>query len=101
MTINPGQDSPFQPVALQTGDIPGLRKILDECKRLREEFGMPNDGSQSSILLTASSPSGSSAAETEDDYDFEPFGWVGPYIADNVLPPLRTCAALTHVRTQR
>ncbi|KAI0357724.1 DNase I-like protein [Trametes cingulata] len=66
VTINPGHDSPFAPITLQTNDTPGLRKILDECKRLKEVF----------------------AAETEDDYDFEPFGWVGPYISENALPPL-------------
>ncbi|KAI0649768.1 Endonuclease/exonuclease/phosphatase [Trametes meyenii] len=66
VTINPGQDSPFAPLTLQTNDIPGLRKVLDQCKRLRESF----------------------AAETDEDYDFEPFGWVGPYIAENALPPL-------------
>ncbi|KAI0672159.1 DNase I-like protein [Trametes maxima] len=66
VTINPGQDSPFAPLTLQTNDIPGLRRVLDQCKRLKESF----------------------AAETDDDYDFEPFGWVGPYIAENALPPL-------------
>ncbi|KAI0366527.1 DNase I-like protein [Pilatotrama ljubarskyi] len=66
VTINPGQDSPFNPITLQTNDIPGLRKILDECKRLKKAF----------------------AAETDDDYDFEPFGWVGPYVADKAVPPL-------------
>ncbi|KAI0819892.1 DNase I-like protein [Trametes gibbosa] len=66
VTIEPGQDTPFSPVTLQTTDIPGLRKILVECRRLKEVL----------------------AAETEDEYDFEPFAWVGPYIAENVLPPL-------------
>ncbi|KAJ8488584.1 hypothetical protein ONZ51_g3464 [Trametes cubensis] len=66
VTIDPGQGSPFTPITLQTNDIPGLRRVLDECKRLKE----------------------AASAEREGDYDFEPFGWVAPYIADDVLPPL-------------
>ncbi|KAI0329804.1 DNase I-like protein [Cubamyces sp. BRFM 1775] len=66
VTIDPGQDSPFTPITLQTNDIPGLRRVLDECKRLKE----------------------AASAEREGEYDFEPFGWVAPYIADDVLPPL-------------
>ncbi|KAH9848135.1 DNase I-like protein [Lenzites betulinus] len=67
VTIEPGQDTPFPPVTLQTTDIHGLRKILLECRHLKEVL----------------------AAETEEDeYDFEPFAWIGPYIAGNVIPPL-------------
>ncbi|KAH9903242.1 DNase I-like protein [Cubamyces lactineus] len=66
VTIDPGQGSPFTPITLQTNDIPGLRRVLDECKRLKE----------------------AASAEREGEYDFEPFGWVAPYIADDVLPPL-------------
>ncbi|RPD60669.1 DNase I-like protein [Lentinus tigrinus ALCF2SS1-7] len=66
VTINPGEDTPFSPITLQTHDIQGLRRLLDECKRLKEAFAM----------------------ETADDFDFEPFGWVAPYMADHALPPL-------------
>ncbi|KAI9060023.1 DNase I-like protein [Trametes sanguinea] len=66
IVINPGEDSPFAPIALQTKDLPGLRKVLDECKRLRD----------------------ASSAEIEADYDFEPFGWVASYVADDSIPPL-------------
>ncbi|CDO76134.1 hypothetical protein BN946_scf184332.g4 [Trametes cinnabarina] len=66
VTIDPGRDSPYTPITLQTSDIQGLRKVLDECKRLRD----------------------ASSAEPEDEYDFEPFAWVAPYIADDAVPPL-------------
>ncbi|TFK84297.1 DNase I-like protein [Polyporus arcularius HHB13444] len=66
VTIDPGEDTPFSPITLQTHDIQGLRRLLDECKRLKEGF----------------------ATETADDYGFEPFGWVAPYMADHALPPL-------------
>lgn len=39
VTINPGQGSPFHSIALQTNDIPGLRKVLVECRRLKEVLG--------------------------------------------------------------
>lgn len=39
------------------------------------------------------------AVETDDDFDFEPFAWVGPYIADNALPPLRTSSPHSRART--
>ena len=30
------------------------------------------------------------AAQMGDEFDFEPFAWVTPYIANHVIPPLRT-----------
>ena len=36
VTINPGEDTPFLPVTLQTSDTQGLRRLLDECKRLKD-----------------------------------------------------------------
>ena len=36
VTIEPGEDTPFLPVTLQTNDTQGLRLLLDECKRLKE-----------------------------------------------------------------
>ncbi|KAI8989001.1 DNase I-like protein [Trametes punicea] len=64
VTINPGGRSVLTPTTLQTSDIPGLRKVLDECKRLKE------------------------TSQTEGVYDIEPFGWVAPYFAEDALPPL-------------
>ncbi|KAI0752588.1 DNase I-like protein [Daedaleopsis nitida] len=66
ITIHPGEDSPFSPITLQTNDTQGLRSLLDECKRLKE--------------VATSHP--------QDDYDFEPFAWVAPYIADYAVSPL-------------
>ncbi|KAI1792704.1 DNase I-like protein [Ganoderma leucocontextum] len=66
ITINSGEDTPFLPVTLQTGDTQGLRRLLDECKRLKD-------------VLTA---------EADGDYDFEPFAWVAPYTVDHAISPL-------------
>ncbi|TBU57913.1 DNase I-like protein [Dichomitus squalens] len=66
VTIKPGEDTPFSSVTLHTTDTQGLRLLLDECRRLKE----------------------ASTAETDDDYDFEPFAWIAPYVADHAVPPL-------------
>ena len=39
VTINPGEDTPFPSITLQTDDTQGLRRLLDECKRLKEASG--------------------------------------------------------------
>ncbi|KAM5546090.1 hypothetical protein V8D89_000216 [Ganoderma adspersum] len=65
VTINPGENTPFLPVTLQTSDTQGLRRLLDECKRLKDV----------------------STSEAEDDYDFEPFAWVVPYTVDHTISP--------------
>ena len=97
VTIDPGEDTPFSPITLQTHDIQGLRRLLDECKRLKEAFGtfaVPyvRWTRVDNFFLP------SLASETPDDYDFEPFGWVAPYIADHALPPLRACSLLMFSR---
>ncbi|PIL28841.1 hypothetical protein GSI_08887 [Ganoderma sinense ZZ0214-1] len=64
ITINPGGDTPFLPVTLQTSDTQGLRQLLDECKRLKD------------------------VSKPDDVYDFEPFAWVAPYTVDHAISPL-------------
>ena len=39
VTISPGEDTPFPSITLQTDDTQGLRRLLDECKRLKEAVG--------------------------------------------------------------
>ena len=51
VTINPGQDTPFQPITLQTHDTEGLRRLLDECKRLKEASGMSENHPHSEVSV--------------------------------------------------